>query len=166
MTSRNPPDNPYIADPNPDFTPVETLSETAARAQAETLREAIRYHDYRYYVKADPVIADRTYDHLFSRLQTLEDAFDLQTPDSPTRRVGGQPLDELETVEHVVPMLSIDAGDDDEAAREFDTRVRRTVDTPEYVCEPKFDGLSVEVIYREGVYERAATRGDGQEGED
>ncbi|MEF8893276.1 NAD-dependent DNA ligase LigA [Halodesulfurarchaeum sp.] len=166
MTSRNPPDNPYIADPNPDFTPVETLSETAARAQAETLREAIRYHDYRYYVKADPVIADRIYDQLFSRLQTLEDAFDLQTPDSPTRRVGGQPLDELETVEHVVPMLSIDAGDDDAAAREFDTRVRRTVDTPEYVCEPKFDGLSVEVIYREGVYERAATRGDGQEGED
>ncbi|MDZ7849905.1 MAG: NAD-dependent DNA ligase LigA [Halodesulfurarchaeum sp.] len=167
MTSREPPaDNPYVSDFSLDFDPLETLSADAARSQAETLREAIRYHDNRYYVAADPVIADRTYDQLFDRLLALEEAFDLQTPDSPTRRVGGQPLDELETVSHVVPMLSIDAGSDDEAAREFDTRVRRTVDDPEYVCEPKFDGLSVEVIYEDGVYERATTRGDGQEGDD
>ena len=166
MTARDPPDNPYVADPDLDFAPVETLSEETARAQAETLREAIRYHDYRYYVEADPVIADRAYDELFSRLQSLEETFDLQTQDSPTRRVGGPPLDELDTVDHVVPMLSIDAGDDDPAAREFDTRVRRTVEDPEYVCEPKFDGLSVEVIYEDGIYQQAATRGDGQSGED
>ncbi len=167
MTARDPPpDNPYISDPDLDFEPADSLSESEARSQAETLREAIRYHDYRYYVEADPVIADRTYDRLFSRVQSLEETFDLQTADSPTRRVGGEPLDELGTVTHVVSMLSIDAGSDDTAAREFDTRVRRTVDDPVYVCEPKFDGLSVEVIYEDGVYERAATRGDGEEGED
>ncbi|MFB6086702.1 MAG: NAD-dependent DNA ligase LigA [Halodesulfurarchaeum sp.] len=167
MTARDPPpENPYVSDFDLDFDPVEVLSEDEAADQAETLREAIRYHDYRYYVKADPVIADRAYDRLFDRLQALEEEFGLQTADSPTRRVGGEPLDELETVSHVVPMLSIDAGSDDEAAREFDTRVRRTVETPEYVCEPKFDGLSIEVIYEDGVYRRAATRGDGREGDD
>ncbi len=167
MSVRDPPaENPYITDPDLDFRPVEDLDEVAAKAQAEALREAVRYHDYRYYVEADPVIADRAYDALFSRLQTLEAAFDLQSEDSPTRRVGGEPLDELGTVEHVVPMLSIDAGDDDPAARAFDNRVRKTVSDPTYVCEPKFDGLSVEVIYEDGVYQRAATRGDGKTGED
>ncbi|MFW5921974.1 MAG: NAD-dependent DNA ligase LigA [Halodesulfurarchaeum sp.] len=167
MTPRDPPtDNPYVSDPDLEFEPVESLSEADAAAQAEILREAIRYHDYRYYLEADPVIADRTYDRLFDRLRALEETFGLQTADSPTRRVGGQPLDELETVAHVVPMLSIDAGSDDEAARDFDARVRRTVADPEYVCEPKFDGLSVEIIYEDGVYERATTRGDGQKGDD
>jgi DNA ligase (NAD+) len=167
MTARDPPsDNPYLEEPDLDFAPVETLSESTAREQADALRAAIRYHDYRYYVEADPLISDRAYDQLFDRLQSIEDAFDLQRADSPTRRVGGEPVDELETVTHVVPMISIDSGDDDRAAREFDERVRRTVSDPTYVCEPKFDGLSVEVVYEDGVYERAATRGDGQEGDD
>ncbi|MDR5656160.1 NAD-dependent DNA ligase LigA [Halodesulfurarchaeum sp. HSR-GB] len=161
-----PPDNPYVENPDLDFEPIEALDEAQAAAQADALRDAIRYHDRRYYVEADPVIADRAYDRLFERLQALESAFDLQTPDSPTRRVGGEPLDELGTVEHVVPMLSIDSGGDPAAVREFDTRVRRTIEDPEYVCEPKFDGLSIEVIYEDGVYQRAATRGDGQTGED
>ena len=179
-------ENPYVEEPETDFRPVEKLSEDEAEEQAERLREAIRYHDYQYYVENDPVIADRTYDALFTRLQDLEDAFDCRTSDSPTRRVGGEPLDELGTVEHVTPMLSIDSGGDAEDVREFDERVRREVgearrvsaqssgeprdgeraDDLRYVCEPKFDGLSVEVVYEEGEYVRAATRGDGHTGED
>ncbi|MFB6110260.1 MAG: NAD-dependent DNA ligase LigA [Halodesulfurarchaeum sp.] len=167
MPARDPPaDNPYISDPDLDFEPVEEMSAAEAEEQAETLREAIRYHDTRYYVEADPIIADRTYDRLFDRLQELEESFGLQTADSPTQRVGGDPLDELGTVEHVVPMLSIDSGGEAADLREFDRRVRQTVEDPEYVCEPKFDGLSIEIVYEDGIYERAATRGDGQTGEE
>ncbi|WP_128476690.1 NAD-dependent DNA ligase LigA [Halorussus pelagicus] len=168
MTTASADENPYVEDPETDFRPVAELSETKADAQAEQLREAIRLHDYRYYVENDPVIADRTYDALFTRLQDLEETFDLRTPDSPTRRVGGEPLDELGTVEHAEPMLSIDSGGDAEDVREFDERVRREVgdDSVRYVCEPKFDGLSVEVVYEDGEYVQAATRGDGYTGED
>ena len=161
-------ENPYLRDPPTEFTPIEKLSEEAAERQATQLREAIRYHDRRYYLENDPLIADRTYDVLFERLRELEDSFGLQTPDSPTRRVGGQPLDELETVEHVAPMLSIQQSGDADDVREFDERIRREVGTDhvEYTCEPKFDGVSIEVIYEGGVLERAATRGDGYEGDD
>jgi len=161
------PENPYIRDPKTEFADVEDLSESEANAQVAFLREAVRFHDYRYYVLNDPVISDRAYDALFERLRELEDAFDLQTEDSPTRRVGGEPLDELETVEHVAPMLSIDSSGDESDVREFDERVRRELDADvEYVCEPKFDGLSIEIIYEDGRYVRAATRGDGESGED
>ncbi|MFB6082396.1 MAG: NAD-dependent DNA ligase LigA [Halanaeroarchaeum sp.] len=166
MAEDAPDDNPYVRDPDTDFAPVASLSADEAETQAAALREAIRYHDARYYVENDPVIADRTYDALFERLRDLEEAFDLRTADSPTRRVGGEPLDELETVEHVVPMLSIDAGGDPAAVRDFDRRVRRAVGEVHYVCEPKFDGLSVEVVYEDGEYVRAATRGDGETGDD
>ncbi|MFB6352647.1 MAG: NAD-dependent DNA ligase LigA [Halobacteriales archaeon] len=166
-----PDDNPYVRDPPTEFAPVEELSEAEAREQAAQLREAIRYHDHRYYVANDPVIGDRTYDALFARLDALEEAFDLPTESSPTRRVGGEPLDELESVEHVAPMLSIDQGGDPEDVRAFDERVRDRLgladdERVEYLCEPKFDGLSIEVVYEDGVYERAATRGDGEVGED
>jgi DNA ligase (NAD+) len=160
------PDNPYLVDPDTDFEPAEELSAEAAERQAERLRDAVREHDYRYYVAADPLVADRTYDALFARLQTLEEAFGLDAEASPTRRVGGEPLDELETVEHVAPMLSIDQSVDAEEVRDFDRRVRDAVGDVRYVCEPKFDGLSVEVVYRDGEYERAATRGDGERGDD
>ncbi|WP_327053287.1 NAD-dependent DNA ligase LigA [Halomicrococcus gelatinilyticus] len=161
-------ENPYVESPPTDFASVDELDADEAREQAEQLREAIRYHDYRYYVENDPVVADRTYDALFSRLQDLEAAFDVQTEDSPTRRVGGEPVAELGTVEHVAPMLSIDSSGDPDDVRAFDDRVRRTlgVDDVRYVCEPKFDGLSVEVVYEDGEYVRAATRGDGEQGED
>jgi DNA ligase (NAD+) len=159
--------NPYLRDPPTDFTPVEELSDEAATEQVELLRAAIRDHDYRYYVEHDPVIGDRTYDALFARLQELEDAFGLTTPDSPTQRVGGEPLDELDTVEHRVPMLSIAQSGEAEKVREFDERVRREVDGGvSYTCEPKFDGLSVEVVYDDGVFVQAATRGDGETGDD
>ena len=167
MAEPEPPEeNPYVDDSLPEFAPVGDLTEQEATEQAALLGEALHYHDYRYYVLDDPVIADRTYDALFDRLAELEETFDLQTPDSPTRRVGGRPLDELGTVEHVTPMLSIDASGDADDVRAFDQRVRREVDSVEYTCEPKFDGLSVEVVYEGGIYERASTRGDGQIGED
>ncbi|MFB6133002.1 MAG: NAD-dependent DNA ligase LigA [Halanaeroarchaeum sp.] len=166
MADPDAPDNPYVRDPDTDFDPVADLSESAAEEQAAALREAIRYHDYRYYVENDPVIADRTYDRLFDRLVELEDDFDLQTEDSPTRRVGGPPLDELETVEHPVPMLSIDSSGEEGDVRDFVSRVRQSVGDVRFVCEPKFDGLSVAVTYEEGRLVRAATRGDGSEGED
>jgi DNA ligase (NAD+) len=174
MTARDgpPADNPYVEDPPTDFVPVEDLDPDAAREQAADLREAIRYHDHRYYVENDPVIDDRVYDALFSRLQALERAFDLDTTGSPTQRVGGEPLDELESVDHVAPMRSIDASGEADDVRAFDERVRDRLAEAgydgdlAYVCEPKFDGLSVEVVYEDGRYQRAATRGDGETGED
>jgi DNA ligase (NAD+) len=167
-----PTDNPYVRDPDTGFDPVEELSGKTAREQAEQLREAVRYHDHRYYVQADPVIGDRTYDALFARLQELEAAFDLDRTDSPTRRVGGEPVEELESVTHVAPMRSLDQSVEADEVRVFDERVRDGLadtghDGPvEYLCEPKFDGLSLEVVYEEGVYQRAATRGDGEQGDD
>ncbi|WP_152039445.1 NAD-dependent DNA ligase LigA [Salinigranum salinum] len=159
-------DNPYLRAPPTEFTPVEELSREAAEEQARLLREALHEHDRRYYVEADPVIADRTYDALFTRLESLEAEFDLATPDSPTQRVGGEPVDELDTVPHVAPMLSIDQSVEEHEVREFDRRVHEAVGDVAYVCEPKFDGLSVEVVYEDGVFERAATRGDGEKGDD
>jgi DNA ligase (NAD+) len=161
-----PDDNPYVQTPDTSFDPVERMEKKAARKQAERLREAIDYHDYRYYVANDPVIADRTYDTLFDRLQELEAAFDLDDENSPTRRVGGEPLDELETVEHVAPMLSLQSSGDPEEIREFDRRIREAVGDVNYSAEPKFDGLSIEVVYEDGVFVRAVTRGDGEKGDD
>ncbi|PSQ02027.1 DNA ligase (NAD(+)) LigA [Halobacteriales archaeon QS_4_69_31] len=170
-----PEDNPYVEEPPTEFDPVADLPAERARQQVERLRAAVRYHDYRYYVENDPVVGDRTYDALFVRLRDLEAAFDLQTADSPTRRVGGAPRDELPDVEHVAPMRSLDQGGDADEVREFDRRVRERLveagyldpgEGVDYYCEPKFDGLSVEVVYEDGVFERAATRGDGEVGDD
>ena len=158
-------DDPYVRDPPTEFAPATDLSEEA-REQAARLRAAIRFHDHRYYVESDPVIADRTYDALFARLEDLEEEFDLRTDDSPTRRVGGDPVDEFDTVEHVASMLSIDQSGEEEDVREFDERVRDEVGPVTYVCEPKFDGISVEVVYEDGRLVRATTRGDGREGDD
>ena len=169
MTDEAPADNPYVREPNTDFRPTAELSDGDASEQAERLREALRYHDYRYYVENDPVVSDRAYDELFRRLEELETAFDLDTDGSPTQRVGGEPMDELESVDLVVPLLSIDSSGEAEDVRAFDDRVRRELDADaavEYVCEPKFDGLSIEIVYVEGRYERAATRGDGETGDD
>ncbi|GAA0214821.1 NAD-dependent DNA ligase LigA [Halobaculum roseum] len=175
------PDNPYLTEPDADFAPVEDLDADAAAEQADLLRAAIREHDHRYYARNDPLIADRTYDALFARLEELEDAFDLDAGDSPTRRVAGGTLEELGEVEHAAPMLSIDQSGDAADVREFDERVRRELarggdgESAEvvgedadvsYSCEPKFDGLSVEVVYEDGRYVQAATRGDGRVGDD
>jgi len=139
------------------------------------LRQQIQWHDYRYYVLDDPEIPDAEYDRLLRELRELEAAHhEPIAPDSPTQRVGGQPLAAFAPVRHRVPMLSIrtetDTGPD--GARAFDALVRRELDLGEetapieYACELKFDGLAVSLRYEEGVLVRAATRGDGATGED
>lgn len=133
------------------------------------LREAIRAHDYRYYVLNDPVISDAEYDALFRELQELETAYPhLITPDSPTQRVGGRPDERFGQVVHRVPMLSLANAFTEEELRDFDRRTKAALgmDRVEYVCELKIDGLSVTLVYREGVLEQAATRGNGLVGED
>jgi DNA ligase (NAD+) len=139
-------------------------------ARVATLREQLAAHDYRYYVLDDPSISDSEYDGLMQELQALEAAHpQLITPDSPTQRVGGAPLAEFGAVEHAVPMLSLDNGFSEEAARDFDRRVHERLKTEreiQYSAEPKLDGLAVSLVYRRGHLERAATRGDGVHGED
>ena len=166
-------ENPYLHEPPTEFKPVDSLSVGEAERQVDQLRAAIREHDYRYYADNDPLIADRVYDQLFDRLETLETAFDLDDPDSPTNRVGGQPVDDLDTVEHTAPMLSIAQSGDAADVREFADRTARLLrdggfdpDDIGYVCEPKFDGISIELVYEDGRLTRAATRGDGAEGDD
>lgn len=140
----------------------------APRQRIEQLRAAIRQHDYRYYVLDRPTISDAKYDRLFGELVRLEAAHpDLVTPDSPTQRVAGAPLPAFPTIEHVAPMLSLESVTDPDAVRRFDERIRASVrsKTARYVVEPKFDGLSLELVYRDGLLLRASTRGDGERGE-
>jgi DNA ligase (NAD+) len=145
------------------------------QARATALRREIERHNHAYYVLDQPLIPDAEYDRLFGELQALETEHpELVTPDSPTRRVGGKPLDEFPKVRHAVPMLSIRTETDTEAsgARAFDARVRRELglaegDPPvEYAAELKFDGLAINLRYEHGVLVAAATRGDGETGED
>lgn len=140
-----------------------------AEKEIRKLREEIRDHNYRYYVLDSPVISDREWDVLFRRLEELEASYpDLVTPDSPTQKVGAPPLEEFGTVEHAVPMLSLQNAFDGEEVAEFDKRVRKLLesDCVEYVAEPKMDGLAVQLVYRDGVFLQGATRGDGRVGED
>ena len=147
----------------------------AAVRRAQALREEIERHNYNYYVLAAPTVADAEYDRLFRELVALEEQYPmLRTPDSPTQRVGGTPRSDLPKVRHGVPMLSVhtetDAGP--EGARAFDTRVRRKLklgpdDRPvQYEAELKFDGIALSIRYERGVLVQAATRGDGEVGED
>ncbi|TXT26828.1 MAG: DNA ligase (NAD+) [Gallionellaceae bacterium] len=145
------------------------------RQRLARLRAEIEKHNYQYYVLDAPLVPDAEYDRLFRELQALEAQYpDLATPDSPTRRVGGKPLDGFLPVRHAVPMLSIRTETDisDAGAITFDARVRRELGpgetaTPiEYACELKFDGLAINLRYEQGVLVQAATRGDGETGED
>lgn len=133
------------------------------------LRDEIRRHDYLYYVKDHPEISDSQYDRLFRELVELEQAHpELVTPDSPSQRVGAPPLQELVKVPHEQPMLSLDSIIEQSEVQAFDLRMKRELETlsVEYSAEPKFDGLSVELMYDHGVFTRGATRGDGMTGED
>jgi DNA ligase (NAD+) len=151
------------------------MNETQRRI--EELRKEIRRHDHLYYVKDRPEISDEAYDRLFRELNELEAACpDLVTADSPTQRVGAAPLDELTKVPHERPMLSLDSVLDREEVLAFDKRMYRELSKElghelqpgliQYVAEPKFDGLSVELVYEDGRFTRGATRGDGTTGED
>lgn len=161
--------NRFKKNPLTKFTDVEELSEKKAAQEAAELREAIEYHNYLYYVKNRPGISDEVFDILFHRLQELERSFPgLQTPSSPTRRVGAEPVDFLKKVEHTTPMLSLDSALEEKKVKDFDDFIRRNGggEKVEYVVEPKLDGLSVEIVYREGLFQYGATRGDGRVGED
>ena len=141
----------------------------SAAKRIEALRETIERHNRLYYVEDAPEITDAEYDALFAELQALESAHpELRTADSPTQRVGGAPLPQFAEVRHRTPMLSIGNAFDEEEVRAFDKRVRQAVgvDTVEYAAEPKFDGLAVSLVYRDGVFAQGATRGDGTTGED
>ena len=149
--------------------------DTAAHARTLALRELLHTYGHAYYVLDAPVVPDAEYDRLFQELQALEAANPAWvTPDSPTQRVGGKPLDAFASVRHVVPMLSIRTETDTEStgAQAFDARVRKELelgeaDAPvEYVAELKFDGLAMSLRYEHGVLVQAATRGDGEYGED
>jgi DNA ligase (NAD+) len=135
------------------------------------LRDQIRHHEERYYIHSAPEISDEAFDRLLHELERLESENpDLVTPDSPTQRVAGKPTEGFATVEHIVPMLSLDTASNDEELRAFDERVRKGAGLGEaavpYVAELKIDGLSIALTYEDGRLVRGATRGDGARGED
>ncbi len=138
-----------------------------ARELAQKLREQINYYSELYYEKDDPAISDYEFDKLMHQLIDIEEEYpQLLTPDSPTHRVGGRASNSFEQVEHVVQMGSLQDVFSDEEVVDFDRRVREVVSDPIYVVEPKIDGLSVSLEYRDGVLVRGSTRGDGFVGED
>ena len=144
------------------------FTDAIARRIAQ-LRAEIEHHNYLYYMQDEPAIPDAEYDKLFRELQALEAQHpELLSVDSPTRRVGGAPLKSFAEVQHSTPMLSLNNAFSDEEVRAFDARIREVlgVQTVEYAVEPKFDGLAINLSYRQGVFVQGATRGDGSTGED
>lgn len=140
-----------------------------ANRRAAQLRKDLHDHDYRYYVLAEPVITDEQYDALMRELQDLEGTYpELRTPDSPTQRVGGQVTKEFAVVTHAPAMLSLANTYSEEEIRDFDRRVRELLEGEayRYVAELKFDGVAIALQYRDGVFVRGATRGDGTQGDD
>ena len=145
------------------------MNHQQAEARIAKLQAEIRHHDYLYYVEDRPAVSDEQYDKLYRELVALEEQFpDLVSPDSPTQRVAGTPVDSFPAVEHAAPMLSLESDQDEATLRRFDERLRKGLgpDVPvEYVLEPKLDGLSVELVYQDGSLLQASTRGDGRKGE-
>ena len=150
------------------------MTESAATREAlESLKEQIRHHNHRYHVLDDPEIPDVEYDRLMRQLQALEEKYpELVTVDSPTQRVGDAPITAFGTVQHQVPMLSLDNAFAAEELREFHRRVSERLELEEnaetlvYSAEPKLDGAAVSLLYEDGQLVRGATRGDGTTGED
>jgi DNA ligase (NAD+) len=144
-------------------------SGSKAAKEIEALREKIRHHEHLYYVLDDPQISDAAFDKLMNQLKAMEAAHpELASPDSPTQRVGGAPREGFQQVRHSVPMMSLDNAFSFEALGEFNRRVTQTTgrENVEYVCEQKFDGLSMSLAYEKGKLVRGVTRGDGTTGED
>jgi DNA ligase (NAD+) len=150
------------------------MSATGVESEVRELQRLVAYHSDRYHVQDDPEIADDEYDELFRRLQELEAEHpELVTPDSPTQRVGGTPVSSLKKVTHERPMLSLANARSEEELRDWVARMRNHlaregIEDPDFafVCEPKIDGLAISLLYRDGVLERGATRGNGEVGED
>lgn len=145
------------------------MSDSPLVEQAKDLRAALLHHDYLYYVLDAPAVPDAEYDRLFRQLQVLEAEHpELQTPDSPTQRIGGRPLPAFGQVNHAVPMLSLNNAFSLDEVTAFDRRCREGLDETaiDYACEPKFDGLAISLRYENGLFVQGATRGDGTAGED
>ena len=147
-----------------------TDSPQGVQAELQRLRTAIAHHDYLYHTLDSPEIPDVEYDRLFQQLEALEQAHpELVTADSPTQRVGAQPLSSFEQVTHEIPMMSLAKVFNGEDLQDFEERIRKRLDTDAaiaYSCEPKIDGVAVSLLYEQGALVRAATRGDGVTGED
>src|SRR5919108_3760536 len=143
-------------------------------ARVDDLRKQLQHHLYRYHVLDEPEISDAEYDRLFNELKALEEEHpELVTPDSPTQRVAPEPVSELEKVRHPQAMLSLANAHSAEDLKAWIQRMRNflaregiTDPQFEFVAEPKIDGLAISLIYRDGVFERGATRGNGEIGED
>src|ERR671931_1523437 len=157
--------------------PHERLSRTAAKSaeqRVEELRKQLDYHGHRYYVLDDPEISDAEYDALLNELRDLETEHpELLTPDSPTQRVGAQPLEKFKEVPHLQPMLSLANARNEEELRAWETRIHNQLKKQgveeariEYEAEPKIDGLAISLVYENGAFVRGATRGNGEVGED
>jgi len=149
------------------------MDRDVAERRIRELRELINHHNRLYYQLDAPEITDAEYDLLFRELVELENGFpELVTPDSPTMRVGGAPLEKFHQVAHRIPMLSLENAQEPEDVAEFDARVRRFLGISDpsvpidYVCEPKMDGLAVELVYENGRLVSGSTRGDGFTGEE
>jgi DNA ligase (NAD+) len=145
------------------------LKNAAKVDDIEQLRNVLRFHEYRYYVMNNPLVADSEYDQLYKQLQYIEEQNpELITKDSPTQRVGSTLNASFPTVQHLVPMLSLDNSYNAEDLYDFDRKARELtkIDKMEYCVEPKFDGASISLIYENDLFVRGATRGDGVEGED
>jgi DNA ligase (NAD+) len=143
------------------------MNKNEAKKMIAQLRDEINYHNYKYYIENSPVISDYEYDMLLKKLESLEAQYpDLISLDSPTQRVGDTPLQGFVSVEHSIPMLSLENAYSYEELREFDERVKKNVGAVEYICEPKIDGVSIALVYKDGVFVRGATRGDGVKGDD
>src|SRR5256714_998004 len=140
-----------------------------AKSRHAQLVEEIRRNDHAYYVLAQPSISDQQYDRLYHDLLDLEQKFpELITPDSPSQRVGGEPLKAFKPVQHIRPMLSLDNTYSQEELREFVNRVQRILPNEklDWIVEPKVDGVAINLRYEKGVFTCGATRGDGTTGDD
>jgi DNA ligase (NAD+) len=169
--------NPYKDNPTTDFEAIDNLSKTNGKEQIEKLRDAINYHDYKYYIENDPVISDAAYDQLFHRLEALEEKYpEFGDENSPTKRVGAEPVDALKKIEHQSAMLSLKSSLKNDEIKGFIERLKKDLyeenkemdndQTLEFFVEPKLDGLSVEIVYEGGEFKYGATRGDGYQGDD
>lgn len=146
---------------------MKNVAQHDVEKQIAELREQIEKHNYAYYVLDQPSIADAEYDELMRKLMELEEQYpQYKTPDSPSQRVGGAPLEAFQKVTHRVPMLSLSNAFNEGDLRDFDRRVRQEVGDVRYVCELKIDGLAVSLRYEDGYFVQGATRGDGTTGED